>query len=548
MKLIIILSFVPVLLSWLLPNNYRPWSNFYSDLAMVVGFVALSFSLRRVFMPKVVFFWLGVSLLPFLQLYFGIIYYGGDALVVAFYLIVFCLSLILGFSLSNDKLLREFSLNLFMGVVVFAATVSFWMQCHQWLLQGGSIWTLDLQPGGRPYANIGQPNNLATLLSLGLVGIMYFHSREMLGSLASSLLAMIFMFGIALTQSRTPWLGAACVVAWWGFKGRDIEMPIRFRVVLVWVAVLIMLVAVVPLFAIFIDIPLQHSAVRFLAPHRLDMWSQMWQAIMQGSWWGYGWNQVTVAQSAVALDYPIGLPTEHAHNIVLDLMIWCGPLVGGVISIISGAWLFSLAFRVTSQEAVLLMLAVGLVVMHGLLEFPLEYAYFLLPVGFFIGFIECENKNGAIKINRGCFNLGGVLLVVLCFEGWSQYRMVEEDIRSMRFEVSNIGSNHLESTIDSVFLYSQLLEYLWFARAEPYVNMSFDEIDRMHKIAHRYPESSAFFRYGLALALNDNPDMARQEFLRIKSLYGDKDYDSARNKFQALSLRYPELKGLMLFD
>ena len=98
---------------------------------------------------------------------------------------------------------------LFSGLAI-AAGVSVGLALLQWL-QLSELSQLIAPPiaGGRPTANVGQPNNLSTLLASGVVALWWLHLRKHLSSRWAWPLAGWLLLGIALTQSRTGWLQVA---------------------------------------------------------------------------------------------------------------------------------------------------------------------------------------------------------------------------------------------------------------------------------------------------------------------------------------------------
>ena len=55
----------------------------------------------------------------------------------------------------------------------------------------------------------------------------------------------------------------------------------------------------------------------------------MLDAISRAPWLGYGWNEMSVAQSLVAPDHPaVREMVDHSHNMLLDLMVWNGVPLG----------------------------------------------------------------------------------------------------------------------------------------------------------------------------------------------------------------------------
>lgn len=147
----------------------------------------------------------------------------------------------LGSNLSGTAL-RLQAYALLAMLMTVGAVVSVYIALNQWLKLPGSIWMADLSPGARPFANLAQPNNLATLLCLGLAGVIYMFETRRLGVWVSSGLAIFLFFGLALTQSRTPWVGAVCAIVWWAWKGREVVLRLALITVIGWLAVYALMV------------------------------------------------------------------------------------------------------------------------------------------------------------------------------------------------------------------------------------------------------------------------------------------------------------------
>src|SRR5690606_30949599 len=100
----------------------------------------------------------------------------------------------------------------------------------------------DLRPGGRPYANLAQPNNLATLLLFGLLASVYLRECAVLGRFPSALCSCLLLFGIALTQSRTAVLGLLVLAGWllfarrcgWSTRSRELFIGLAVFFAMLW--------------------------------------------------------------------------------------------------------------------------------------------------------------------------------------------------------------------------------------------------------------------------------------------------------------------------
>lgn len=98
---------------------------------------------------------------------------------------------------------------------------------------------------------------------------------------------------------------------------------------------------------------------RAKASSRWPMYTQFVHAILDGPLWGYGWQQGSSAQLAVAPFYAKLEYTEYTHNILLDLLVWNGPILGSIIIIAVAYYLLRLAFLARSTENIFVVMAVG---------------------------------------------------------------------------------------------------------------------------------------------------------------------------------------------
>ncbi|MNZ98869.1 hypothetical protein D3C78_1181740 [compost metagenome] len=181
-----------------------------------------------------------------------------------------------------------------------------------------------------------------------------------------------------------------------------------------------------------------------------------------------------------------------------------------------------------------------------MLEFPLDYAFFLFPVGLLLGMVEADQQVSALFSIPRWVQAGAVAVFVVGLGlVWREYRVVEEDYRLMRFESARIGSLKAEQKAPDVVLLTQLREFLRFARTEAREGMSPSELGWMGKVVHRYPYPPSLFRYALALGLNRQPMAAYKQMLILRSLHGDERYDEGLAAIQAMLESHPQLDDLL---
>jgi O-antigen ligase len=432
------------LLSWLAPNHYPPWASFHAEFAMAAAFglalvAALSRSTPAVRLSPLAAAGLGLAALPLLQLACGLITYVGDASLGTAYLLGFGLSVWLGQRLAAtfgvDRVLRATS-----GLFVTAAFASMGLALCQWLqLPGLGIGAADLPPNGRPFANLGQPNHLATLLFLGLVGAIVFYEERLIGQLTGALTAAFFTFGLAMTTSRTAWLAMALLTVGLLLLRRRAAMRTRSRDVAVLVALFVGWLLAWPV----INEALLLSGGRAFATQaeagpRTIIWSTAVEAIARRPWFGYGWNQALVAQSDVILDQPsFGRLMGSAHNLLLDLLLWAGIPLG--VAIFTGLLLWGWRHLRLARDAggVCALAMLAGVFGHAMVELPLSYTYFLLPVGLLAGLLDAKHPlSWRLTAPRRWMLAPAFVALAVSGIVAVEYMRVEDNMRTLRMEVA----------------------------------------------------------------------------------------------------------------
>ncbi|HEX6720354.1 MAG TPA: Wzy polymerase domain-containing protein [Burkholderiaceae bacterium] len=160
---------------------------------------------------------------------------------------------------------------------------------------------------------------------------------------------------------------------------------------------------------------------------RFAVWSNTLALIAQEPWTGVGPGEFNLAWTLSAFpDRPTAF-FDHSHNIVLQLMVELGvPLGTIVLALLSlslhlavrRAWSTPGELGVVKRTACMLVLLVGL---HSLLEYPLWYAYFLLPAAFAWGIalfrtradiIDVEPQESTVRSTRLLWTAAGTAMVL----------------------------------------------------------------------------------------------------------------------------------------
>ena len=544
-----------MLMSWLMWDHFRPWQSFYNELFAGLSLLLLSSALffplyrRRIDLTAPALLLFAIVLIPLLQYVFGQITFLGDSAVPALYLAGLALSYWTGCQIGKQQ--RKDVVDVVAGTLLLGAMVSLFLASCQWLDVYRGWWVTGYAAGGRPYANLAQPNHLATLFCLGLVAALYLREVGRFGGWVTGLIVLMLLAGMVITRSRMPYVFMVVIFAWVLWQKNRFSLKCSWLQLVIGAVVFMGLVWVRPYISDWVVVIEGGGAVeqgRTYDSGRLVIWQQILSAIGQAPMFGYGWGQVVHAQIAVATELPSYRVVEYSHSIILDIFVWNGVFVGGVLLVAMGWWLVSRILQCQDVATWFLLLVIGLVGVDSLLGFPFAYAYFLLPVGLCAGTIDSVCRgNRLVKLR-----VPGWVPVVVVVAGWASlsylfmdYRTMEWDHRQMRLEGRGV-SERRPNEEPRVRLLTQLAAYNRYARTLATENMSESELVWMGEVAHRYPYPPALFRYALALGLNGKHEEAELELRRLKNLHASIRYEEGVAGWEILSARYPQLRQVTL--
>ncbi len=251
---------------------------------------------------------------------------------------------------------------------------------------------------GRAVGNMRQPNHLSSLLLWAIVAVVWLGEARVLRRRGSTLLALLFIFVVVLTASRTGAVSMGLLLLW-GALDRRLSRPARVLLVLApvlyglfWYATGAWADATHHVFG---------GETRFstkgdVSSSRLGIWSNTLALIRMHPWAGVGFGEFNFAWTLTP--FP-GRPVaffDHTHNLILQLLVELGIPLGSLVLGLLG-WALVAAWRAALEpaapgaapgEAPLRPAAfamVLLILVHSQLEYPLWYAYYLLPAAFAFG-------------------------------------------------------------------------------------------------------------------------------------------------------------------
>lgn len=237
-------------------------------------------------------------------------------------------------------------------------------------------------PPGYASGNIGQPNQQATLLAIGLFALaclLRTRSQLLLISCAGAFVAV----GLAATASRIGALHLVLMflIFWcWGF--------LKDKRLVFWYGLVIFVYCAFTLMLPYLGEELGIQGARSLwvriqtaessCGSRRLLWSNVWELIQAKPWLGWGWGNLRYAQYVTLFEGPRWCSVlGNAHNLPLHLMLTLGIPAGLFICLL-------VIFIITkgkpwSESNVDRQLAwggVSLIAAHSMVEFPLWYGPF----------------------------------------------------------------------------------------------------------------------------------------------------------------------------
>lgn len=554
--------------SWLMPLHFLPWVSWHSELLAFCAVACLAWRrlwqtapgeiFRKVELSHAVLVFVLLAVIVVVQAMVGLITFGGDALVIVLYLALCATVFVLGFESAGrsnrDLPAKSWDARGLIECMAYGLMIGALLSTMIALAQVMEVWDTNewvvrmLQPR-RPGGNLAQPNQLATLLLMGLASLLYLRESGRLSKGSAIFVFLVLATGLAATESRAGLLGFLVLAIWW-FVGRvRVGFELSWGTASVASAIGLILFFTWPLMMATMGNFEPDAAVRISPGLRLTIWPQLLEAVALRPWWGWGVREISEAHNAVAHAYEISEPFTYSHNILIDSALGMGlPLTLLVVCLVA-SWLWRRVLAIRSLVSWYALAAVLPVAVHSMLEFPYAYAYFLVPAVFMLGVLERGTAEAKPRLLVGRRSVALGLIVATVVAAWSvlEYVAIEEDFRIARFEAIRLGQVPADHQRPKIYLLTQLDAMLDGARIVPQPDMSSNQLELAHKVALRFPWPALQNRYALSLALNGNPDEAMRQLRVMRALHGEKAYADIKVSWLNLANdKYPQLHELVL--
>ncbi|HGU9766397.1 Wzy polymerase domain-containing protein [Acinetobacter baumannii] len=514
--------------AWLSPFHYNPWVMFSSEISTFAAGLSVLAALfyHHIKIPRAQILLLPFTLIPIVQWGCGLVFDLSTALLSTLYLLGFWFMVLAGYNLSLDQKKRDQIFSGFSLLVIITSLFTSLIAIFQWLnIESHLIYTLHLI-GNRPYGNFGQPNNMATFLIIGLLGCLYLYEKNKVTVWLLLPSALIILFTIALSQSRTSWIVFPFLFIYWVVKQFGKQKRFRFVQGLLWCLAFFLIAGLIlPYITQFIEFSTNTEITEtssFVARagsghERIGMWIQILHAIAQQPWLGYGWSQTSVAVVDSIQYGTVHVWFNSAHNVLLDIIIWNGIPIGIVIIAYFTCWFLWLNQQAKETISIIAIMMVCTVLIHAMLEFPQRYAYFLLTCGFLLGIIQAQTPVlKGIVLNKQVLRLIWGISLILLLAIWRDYNVYVTNsnllFKNKQPNAEVLGSNQ-------IFVLTQFEQRLKWIEMKPETTLSDADLAVWGNFVKNKATPYNLRKYAQLLAYNGKVEQAEQQIFILQHLY-----------------------------
>lgn len=522
-------------LSWLSPFGLYPWTTFHQESFAFIG-LSILLSITSIGLIK---YWSAtryiilisfISIIPSIQSSFGITSKAADPAVITAYILSFCAAAFLGYNLQSSRVAISGKpwLSWVAYTVLISATASCFISILQWSGLSSKIdpaWIASPPEGSRPFANMRQPNNLATFIGFGLASLFFLFEKNAITSKKATTLVVILIIGLALCQTRASWLFMTALPMFIFWQKTKKELKIKNKTVLFITLFFIITTISFPKISELLGFPYEPLLERAKHIERWAMYKDSIKVILNSPWYGYGWNQAMAAQASIATQSPMLYSSTYSHNILLDLLIWNGPVIGSAIVVLSAFWLLNLIKNITSLESCYAWCALIPFIIHSFVELPYAYSFLLIPAGLFIGAAEGDKTKATDKIKKiprlAIFTVG-ILGITATLIAWREFITTESEYwKAFSYKEDKFIPREEQKT-DTNKILTGLAEQINFLYLPISNNYTEDQINELISLTKERPGKFELFKASNILIIHGKIDQAYNLMLIYRGLYPEK--------------------------
>jgi hypothetical protein len=539
-----------IVAAYLLPYHVHPFRAFYQEwMALFALVIALALSLEepgvRIRLPTPTVVPVALALVVMLQAAFGMLTVAWDAIIPVAYLIGAAGAMIVGATFGAGdsgaaRLCRVLAIaHLIAGLIsTFLASLQF-MGAEPVL--GSLVMQFPTRTNIRPFANVGQPNQLALLLCLAIAGVWWLFQDRMLKRASALAASLALLWGLALTQSRIGWLivpAFAFLLAYWG---KERLKPVRLLPAASLAAFYALLVWALPSLASSTGSSTVDPSHR-TTMDRIGLIEQALDIARSYPLAGAGWYEFGPEQIAIGASGQVAPYSQHSHNLFLNFAAEVGWPFTLVLAALTGCWFAVTCLRRhPRRETAFGALFLTAVAIHSLVEFPLWYAYVLIPTALLVGMVH-QVQFGSIAFGAHRMVVAGLCIVcaVALVAVATDYRRVVVGFRVLGWQMLGLKADEGSMERPRFTIFPHFYDYFDFALKPARPGMGVDEINEAERITRRFGYPPVLMRMSLIYTLNSRADDARRTVLKIRNLHSG-HYKDTYEAWQGLADTNPQV-------
>lgn len=394
-----------LILPFLITRHDLPVPSFYSEwTAILLGMAAMlpwlsRLDLRRLHFPMVILAFLGLAVVIAIQYWIGRIPYAEQMALPIFYLVWAAVLVIVGRDL-RARFDLKYLCALFAWALVAGGALNALVALSQ--VFGNEVGSarflsycmdpLVASAAGRAYGNLGQANHFAAYLAISLTSVAYLHFSGRVRSFAALGVAALVLMGAILSGSRAFWAYLLVLAAIGGFM-----IPGEARGMIRKAAAgTVGVIALLGFALYFMPGSLPEGVTRIVSldelfSGRFHLLRHAWLMFLDAPLLGVGFGGFASGMYQHSLVVPLaekyGLDV-NAHNLLFHLLAETGLCGLLVVLIPLLLWLRAVMKEQWSLEKWWMGGVLSIVLLHGLIEYPLWYAYFTGLAALFMGMLS----------------------------------------------------------------------------------------------------------------------------------------------------------------
>lgn len=396
-----------------------PWTSFDSEVYVLwSGFflfiILLLYKNNKIILSR-------LSIVLFLLLIYSLLQYK----IYSFkqdYIIINCVILfILFLSIISSTLLdnKKNIIYMMVATLVSAAFFNSLISFLQFLNLTENLIFISEAKSKRYSGNLGQPNHMGTLVIIGICGTLFFYNKYKIKLIL--LLLPLLVVGGALSQSRTMYISLLIIFIFilYYTKKNIVEKVYSYLFFLV-----ILLFSIVNYsLKFFTNNKIDIVKRIHLDSSRFDLYKDFFSTVDKIGLIGNGFSSLEkfIFFNGKYYNYYVG----SFHNIFLDTFFYWG-VVGLLLLLYIMVCFFNFYIRLSKSSDVLLLLLIIPIFVHSFFEFPLNYAYFILPIVIIYNYFD-KYRISLFYISKYFFGF----IVVVFFIIFLKYISVFNENRSL---------------------------------------------------------------------------------------------------------------------